>query len=74
MKKMTLTNLVEKEGDWLSAEEVASILKSDPATVRGMAREFPQLLGFPVTCLGRRVLIPKVPFLRHFGIQVEGEI
>lgn len=74
MKKLSLADLAAMEGDCLTAEDVAYVMKSDPNTVRGMAREFPELLGFPVTCLGRRVIIPKIPFLRHFGVQVESAI
>ena len=67
MKTTTLNELSRKSGDWLKADDVAPFLRSDPNTIRGMARDYPGLLGFPVTVLGKRVLIPKVPFLRHFG-------
>lgn len=68
--KMTLRDLAQVDGDYLTAAQVAHVMNSDPCTVRGMARDFPELLGFPVVCLKRRVIIPKVPFLKHFGVEV----
>lgn len=35
-----------------------------PATV---ARKLPELLGFPVTVVGNRTLIPRKSFIRHIG-------
>lgn len=74
MKKKSLSDLAAMDKDFLTADDVAYVIKSDPNTVRGMAREFPELLGFPVTCLGNRVIIPRVPFLLHFGVQVSGGV
>lgn len=40
----------------------------DPDTIRGQARTHPELLGFPVSCQGKMVKIPKLPFLRFMGV------
>lgn len=66
-KNVTLEELAACPDDWLRADPVAAYLRTDPRTLRKMAHESPALLGFPVTVLGKRVLIPKQPFLRFFG-------
>lgn len=48
----------------LTCQQIAPVLCADPATLHLQAMERPELLGFPVICAGRRVKIPKRPFLR----------
>lgn len=38
-------------------------LDTDPATIRSMAHDCPEKLGFKVVVLGKRVCIPIMPFV-----------
>lgn len=69
----TLRDVAESKKLMLTAVDIAPILRSDPQLIRMQARERPELLGFPVVCIGSRVKIPKEGFLRHIrGIRGEG--
>ena len=64
---MTLNDIKTLDRDWLNVAEVADILGADQQGIRIAARENPQGLGFPVILLGRngrRVKVPKQPFIR----------
>jgi len=54
----------------LTAEDVSEVLQCDPISVRVKARQRPDLLGFPVIVMGRRVKIPRRAFLRFMGVEV----
>lgn len=59
----TLADIEALDTEVLTCAQVAPILCANPATIHGQAMERPELLGFPVICAGRRVKIPKQPFL-----------
>ena len=59
----TLAEIEALDCEVLTCAQVAPLLCADPATIHGQAMERPELLGFPVICAGRRVKIPKRPFL-----------
>lgn len=63
---MTLDELRNYPREVLTAEDVAPIMRSNPQAIRMTARQHPERLGFPVVCIGRRVKIPKEPFIRHW--------
>lgn len=67
---MTLKELRELEREYLTADQIAGVLGSDPQTIRTAARADPQRLGFPVIVIGSRVKIPRVPFLRYMGADI----
>lgn len=67
---MTLKELRELEREYLTADQIAGVLGSDPQTIRTAARVDPQRLGFPVIVIGSRVKIPRVPFLRYMGADI----
>ena len=48
----------------LIPSQVAPILGTDPQTVRMMARQMPERLGFPVIVMKSRVKIPRLPFIK----------
>lgn len=48
--------------DFMTAEEAARILGTNPQSIRAQAHRDPLALGFPVIVIGRRVLIPRKPF------------
>ena len=61
---MTIEELEALPVAVLSCAQVAPILKADAYTIHETAMQRPQLLGFPVNIMGRRVRIPKGPFLQ----------
>lgn len=59
----TLSEVERSKKSMLTANDIAPILGSDPQLIRMQARERPELLGFPVICIGSRVKIPVEGFL-----------
>ena len=55
----------------ISTEDVARLLGVNPQSIRAQAHKDPKKLGFPVSVIGTRVLIPKEPFYRFIGIKNE---
>lgn len=64
---MTLAEIKQSNELYLIAEDVAPLLRTNPNTIRAQAKERPELLGFPVVVLGKRVIIPRRAFLEFFG-------
>lgn len=62
---MTLAELKELDRDVITPAQAAGILKCDPHYIRVAARQCPEQLGFPVTILGSRTKIPRIPFIRY---------
>lgn len=58
---------------FLTAAEVGRAAGISPDHIRVQARNNPAALGFPVTVVGSRVYIPRVPFLKHCGLEGENE-
>lgn len=72
---MTLDDIEAIPKDFLTAVDIAPYLKSDPVTIRAQAHLKPELLGFPVTVLKRRVKISKVLFVEHFrGVSASNKL
>lgn len=65
---MTANDLKFLPGDTLTPVQVGEVLGVSPALIRAQARAYPESLGYPVTCVGNRVIIPKLPFLRFMGV------
>ena len=70
MERKTMQQLIESEKNFFTAADVAGVVGCDPNNIRVVAHQRPELLGFPVTIMGSRVKIPKIPFLRYMGIEV----
>ena len=64
---MTLAEIKESNKLWLTPDEIAPVIGAHAQSIRAAAREKPELLGFPVTVVGRRTRIPRIPFLRFLG-------
>ena len=62
---MTLDEIRTSDKPFLIATDISDILGCDPHNIRLMAKQRPELLGFPVCVVGTRVKIPRVPFI-HF--------
>lgn len=63
---MTLEDIEKNPKEFLTVTDIAPYLHSSPSTLRIQAREWPELLGFPVVIVGRRVKIPKTRFVQYF--------
>lgn len=59
----------EKPRAYLVATDIAPILGLSDATIRAQARA--GMLPFPTVVVGQRVRIPKMPFLRWMGYEIE---
>ena len=57
------------KADFLIASEAAKILGCSPQLLRDTAHNNPSGLGFPVVVVGKRVLIPKLPFYKYLGLE-----
>ena len=66
---MTLDEIRESDRIWLWPADVAAVIGCDPQSIRNQAREDPSRLGFPVTVIGTRTMIPRKLFLAY----IEGE-
>ena len=67
-KTKPLTTLADIEllpGDFIPVKTAAQYLRCGPQALREQAHKDPPSLGFPVTILGPRVLIPKKPFISY---------
>lgn len=67
MQRMTLDELEALPVEVLTPAQVAPVLHLDQDTIRGQARECPELLGFPVVVAGSRVKIPKRTFVKFMS-------
>ena len=56
---------------FLTPEDVAPAIERTAQTIRDTARDFPQGLPFPVIRTGSTTSIPRIPFLRALGYEVE---
>ena len=56
---------------FLTVMETALLLGCDPQCLRSQARSNPDQLGFPVTIVGRRIRVPRVPFIEYIGMPQE---
>ena len=61
---MTLDELAAVPGEVLTLAQVAPLTGFNQDTLRGQARECPEMLGFPVIVAGSGVRVPKRAFIR----------
>lgn len=64
---MTLEEIRRSDKPFLLATDVAPLLGCNPHFIRRAAHDAPELLGFPVSVMGTRTLIPRKPFLEFIG-------
>ena len=69
----TLAEIQAMDKPFLTPAEISGILGSDPHTIRVMARQRPDLIGFQYTFTGNRMKIPRIPFLRFIGVKEEAQ-
>ena len=63
--------IVDSDKVFLTPADVAPILGMDPHSIRLIARQRPELLKFEFIISGNRTKIPRIPFLRYIGINVD---
>ena len=61
---MNIEEMKASQRAYLVPADIAPVLGCDPQTIRDMAAQRPEQLGFPVVRMGSRTKIPRVPFLR----------
>lgn len=69
---MTLEQIESLPDEILTCQQIAPLLKANPATIHAQATEMPEQLGFPVMVMGNRVKIPKRAFLRFMKGEADG--
>ena len=62
---MTLAEIKELDRDVITPAQAAGVLNCNPHWIRLIARQQPELLGFPVTVIRSRVKIPRVAFILY---------
>lgn len=68
---MTIAEIRHSDKPMLLPADVAEVLQMDAQAVRDTAANAPEKFGFPVIRIGRRTKIPRIPFLRFLGYEVE---
>ena len=64
---MTLEEIKKSSAPWILPEDVANILGCDPQNLRKQIYKDPESLGFPVSKVGTRLKIWRIPFLKYIG-------
>ena len=70
-KQEAIQAIVDSDKVFLTPADVAPILGMDPHSIRLTARQRPELLKFEFIISGNRTKIPRIPFLRYIGINVD---
>lgn len=70
-KQKAIQAIVDSDKVFLTPADVAPILGMDPHSIRLTARQRPERLKFEFIISGNRTKIPRIPFLRCIGINVD---
>lgn len=70
-KQKAIQAIIDSNKEILTPAEIAPILGVDPHYIRIAARQRPELLKFEFFISGNRTKIPRIPFLRYIGINVD---
>ena len=65
--RMTIEELLQSDQAYLTPTDIAPILHCDAQCIRAQAQENSGKLGFRVIVIGKRVRIPRIPFLQYLG-------
>ncbi len=63
---MTIREMELSDKDFLTPKEVAEAMGADQQTLRVVARQAPERLGFPFALVGTRMKISRVGFLNWY--------
>jgi len=61
---MSLDEIRSMSKEVITPDTAAKVLGCDPVYIRLVARKDPARLGFPTICIGNRVKIPRLAFIR----------
>lgn len=64
---MTIEEIKSSGKRSLTPSEIAEVIGVAPESIRAQAETDPAKLGFPVTRVGSRTLIWRIPFLKFIG-------
>ena len=67
---MTLDEIRGCDKVWLTPEDIADVIESQPGNIRLQAQDDPSKLGFPVTVVRSRVKINRKLFVMYFDGQL----
>ena len=67
---MSITEIKELEKPLLNVADIAPLFGCSPQDIREQAKADRNLLGFDVCFVGRRIFIPRIPFLKWLGEDV----
>ena len=70
-KQKALENILATDKAFLTPAEIAPILGVNPHSIRIAARQHPDSLKFDFIVSGNRTKIPRLPFLRYIGINID---
>lgn len=70
-KQKAIQAIIDSNKEVLTPVEIAPILGVDPHYIRIAAKQRPELLKFEFFISGNRTKIPRIPFLRYIGINVD---
>lgn len=73
-KQKAIQSIIDSDKEVLTPAEIAPILGVDPHYIRVVARQRPELLKFEFFISGNRTKIPRIPFLRYIGINVDQQL
>lgn len=72
---MTLKEIEVSDKDTLAPSDISTILGCHPYSINVQAKQDVlqgvNSLGFPITIVGNRVRIPRIPFLEFMGVKTE---
>lgn len=64
---MTLDEIRASDKPVLTPDDISEVLGCNAQSIRIAAREHPERLGFHVSVVGRKTMIPRKAFLRYMG-------
>ena len=67
MSRMTFADLLLVDSPVIPGTWAAQAMGMDPTKLFGYARDRPEMIQFPFQLSGRRMKIPRVPFLKFWG-------
>ena len=71
MSRMTFDDLLRLDALVIPGTWAAEAMGMDPTRLIGYARERPELIQFPYQLSGNRMKIPRIPFLKYWGLTDE---
>lgn len=69
----SLEEVKASKKDVLLPADIAPILRCNPYSINLAARDYPERLGFPVMCIGTRVKIPRLAFIKFMEEGISNE-